>query len=329
MLELDLDYIKNMVADDLITCLNKMGVYYRIVSRTKSMYSIDKKIALKHENYVKNQDKLQDIIGIRLILYFFEDVDVVASIIREHFDCIKESESNSLDDIKKYANLPKEIKRTIKIDDLADKVFMPTRLNLVAKINSQYQDAFRTEIENTLPQYKDYIDNTYEIQIRTILSEGWHEVEHDLRYKSRNEKWWDSCAEESRMLNGLMATLETSERAMNNIFASIAYKNYKSGEWSAMVRNHLKLRTLTITLSQEVSDTFAADRLIAKTFIKFNREKIIKALYLIKSKFPLTLDNLVFLFNRLGPQYESILQLEPNPIQKALNSVFPIVDRGK
>ena len=25
------------------------------------------------------------------------------------------------------------------------------------------------------------IDNTYEIQLRTVLSEGWHEVEHDLR----------------------------------------------------------------------------------------------------------------------------------------------------
>lgn len=322
MTELDLEYIKNLIAEDLETCLKKIGVYYRIVSRTKSMHSIEKKMAAKQESYARNEDKMQDIIGIRLILYFFDDVEIVASIIREHFDCIKQSESNSIDDIKKYANLPEEIKRKIKIDDLEDKVFMPTRLNLVARINGKYQESFKAEIESTLPKYKDYVDTTYEIQIRTILSEGWHEVEHDLRYKTRNEKWWGSCAEESRMLNGVMATLETSERAMNNIFANIAYKNYKSGEWSAMVRNHIRLRTQDLALSNDVEGVFADNKTLAKAFLKFNRGKIMKALHTIKSKYPLTLDNIVFLFNRLGEHNEILLQLEPMAIKKALDTSF-------
>ncbi|MBK7959276.1 MAG: hypothetical protein IPK03_14995 [Bacteroidetes bacterium] len=30
------------------------------------------------------------------------------------------------------------------------------------------------------------VDSTFEVQLRTILSEGWHEIDHDLRYKSIN-----------------------------------------------------------------------------------------------------------------------------------------------
>nr|WP_255419996.1 MULTISPECIES: hypothetical protein [Parabacteroides] len=27
------------------------------------------------------------------------------------------------------------------------------------------------------------IDSTFKIQVRTTLSEGWHEIEHNMRYK--------------------------------------------------------------------------------------------------------------------------------------------------
>lgn len=33
-----------------------------------------------------------------------------------------------------------------------------------------------------------YIDDTFEIQIKTMFFEGWHEIEHDMRYKG--EELW-------------------------------------------------------------------------------------------------------------------------------------------
>lgn len=33
------------------------------------------------------------------------------------------------------------------------------------------------------PMLSDYIDDTFEVQVRTNSFEGWHEIEHDLRYK--------------------------------------------------------------------------------------------------------------------------------------------------
>lgn len=323
-MELDLDYIKNAVSDDLENCLKKIGVYYRIASRTKSKSSIEKKMRAKRAEYKAQKDKMQDIIGVRLILYFYEDVDIVASIIRQKYDCISDAESNSINDLKNYTSLSEDVRKKIKIDDLSDKVFMPTRLNLVVRMNEDHTKMLQAEVHAALPEYEEYIDHTFEVQIRTILSEGWHEVEHDLRYKSRNEEWWKTCADESRMLNGIMATLETSERAMHNVFANIAYKNYKSGHWSAMVRNHLKLRTIDVTLSKEVEKVFNENKDIAKSFLKSNRNEILGALLRIIPKLPLTLDNVIFLYNRLNDKNQQIIQLEGKPVKLLLDPVFPI-----
>lgn len=73
------------------------------------------------------------------------------------------------------------------LEKLTDKVFMPTRLNLIFRMD----DFCSRELVNVLKDIdgidSSLIDCTYEIQLRTVLSEGWHEVEHDLRYKCRTE----------------------------------------------------------------------------------------------------------------------------------------------
>ncbi len=66
--------------------------------------------------------------------------------------------------------------------------------------------------ERNFPGASHLIDSTFELQIRSILSEGWHEVEHDLRYKAKQD--WIGNDVESRKLNGIYATLETSEWTM-------------------------------------------------------------------------------------------------------------------
>lgn len=91
------------------------------------------------------------------------------------------------------------------------------------RIPDKFSQDMRVAIKET--GYEDLIDETYEIQIRTILSEGWHEVEHDLRYKCKEE--WNNFQEESRLLNGIYATLESSEWAMLTLFEKLSYSQYK------------------------------------------------------------------------------------------------------
>ena len=92
------------------------------------------------------------------------------------------------------------------------------------RVPNNLQQDMKAAIKET--GYEDLIDNTYEVQIRTILSEGWHEVEHDLRYKCKEE--WNEFKEESRLLNGIYATLESSEWSMLTLFDRLSYSQYKN-----------------------------------------------------------------------------------------------------
>ena len=84
------------------------------------------------------------------------------------------------------------------------------------------------------------IDKTFEVQVRTTFSEGWHEVDHDVRYKHKEE--WEEHYEFSRELNGIYATLEICDRSMVNLLERLAYKNYKNMQIEAMLRNKFRLR---------------------------------------------------------------------------------------
>ena len=56
-----------------------------------------------------------------------------------------------------------------------------------------------------------------------------------MRYKHKEE--WDQHYELSRELNGIYATLEICDRSMVNLLERLAYRNYKSMQIEAMIRN--------------------------------------------------------------------------------------------
>lgn len=310
----ELNYIINGIVDDLKQILDKAGIYYRIFARQKSNNSIQKKLALKGDKYRKCGEKMQDIIGVRIIFYFMEDVEIVNQYLHKH--PLYLSDSDSKNDINK-AN-----RQVTGITNLDDKIFMPTRLNLIFRMDEKQTRELQQELDNVQLEEFDssLIDNTYEIQLRTVLSEGWHEVEHDLRYKTREESWWETCDVESRMLNGIYATLETSERAMDHIFSSIAYKNYKQREWSAMLRNHLKLHTVDLHLPDILNKILDSDCKLAKELFRVNRKKVIDVLLNLKMRYPLKMENILFLINRmLDVPSEKLKEKENEVICNILN----------
>lgn len=245
--------------------LKQAGIYYRIFARQKSTGSIEKKISQKREVYLEKGKKLQDFVGIRVVFYFQDDVEIFHDKLRSMDGYDPSNESNSIteldsitalrDQIEKY----EELKPLSSMFPLHDKVFMPQRLNVVMRMPPNVCCYLDEELpSNLVEEDKQLIDHTYEVQLRTVLSEGWHEVEHDLRYKTRFESWWDDCREESRQLNGIYATLEASECALLNLIEGLAYKNYKSREWDAMIRNHFRLRFNENKLSKIFVDSLVS-----------------------------------------------------------------------
>ena len=290
---LDLTVIKPIL-EDLSLRLDRAGIYYRVFTRSKSLDSIKKKLEKKTEQYKREGKKLQDVIGIRLVFYFLEDIEIVASYLRE--ESIRDSESNSTYDLR-----GREVDG---IGGLADKVFMPIRLNLVFRMDDRTTKEFVKVLKGYEGLDCELVDNTYEVQLRTVLSEGWHEVEHDLRYKCKDEPWWGYCDQESRMLNGIYASLETSERTLGQLFAEISYKNYKQKDWEAMIRNHLRIKFLEEPLSPEIKEVLNESNTMAKLILKQEKKDLLDCLFRTIDPYPRSMANIVYLINEMQEEGE-------------------------
>lgn len=283
--------IPNGLERDVSKHFDKCGLFYRIFSRSKSGYSSAIKIETKEKEYEEKGKKMQDLIGIRVALYFKDDIDLCVKIIENNFSIV-------------------EIVR----DPEGSDIFKPQRLNIVCNM----PDSISSQFSPDLWQFP--IDKTFEIQIRTIFSEGWHEVEHDLRYKHKSD--WDEHIELSRNLNGLFATLETCDWAMINVLDQLAYQKYQKHDWEPMLRNHFRIRLDNDRLSEKIIDIFNNNQHIAKEFFKIDRKKLLVLLCDSRlTSFPKKLNNIVFLANELIIKSKEISELTPQLIRERIKKL--------
>lgn len=305
--------IVNEIREEIEQRLEGLGLFCRIFARGKSLPSIEHKLKLKVNDY-KGGKKMQDIIGVRIVLYFADDVDVVYEYMKTLPNYYDESNSE-----KEIEQLDRELSLN-KIGKLYDKLFMPERLNLIFRMNEDTTDRLEMALYNS--DFKDLIDNTYEVQIRTIFSEGWHEVEHDLRYKCGGDPMWSYCREESRMLNGIYASLEATEISMRRLFDNMAYKNLKHQDWEALMRNKFCIRFEDGDLSEDVRHILAANEdTLGKAIYKFRRGNLFLLLRSLPRRLPRKMDNIVFLINRAYMKDQSLISLEPGPISALLDEL--------
>lgn len=285
-----IDAIADVIREELSYSLNKCGLMFRLFHRVKSLNSIRHKMKFKGDKYRRGESQMQDIIGFRIVLYFPDDVDLVT----QHF---------SRKDV---------VKRSVDIPDPS--TFRPQRLNITKNIPEQYVNDFRKALP---PEYAPYIDSTYEIQIRTIFSEGWHEIEHDFRYKCKED--WDGYEYYSRTLNGVIATLENAEWSMKALFHEMSHKNYQKGNFRAMLRNKMRIRLKNEDFSPEVGAFLQNNHKIAKGFLKIDRISFVLMLLNHSGTVDLTFDNIMFLVNRLEINNLGLRALESKETSRMLD----------
>ncbi|WP_436491562.1 GTP pyrophosphokinase [Chitinophaga sp. ARDCPP14] len=129
---------------------------HTISGRVKTKDSLETKIKIKNKYTDLNQ--ITDLVGIRIITMFEDQVDVVADLVAREFMVDKE---NSVD------------KRMKKFDQ-----FGYLSLHYVVKIS---------DARAALTEYRPFKDFSFEIQIRSILQHAWAEIEHDIGYKGVEE----------------------------------------------------------------------------------------------------------------------------------------------
>jgi putative GTP pyrophosphokinase len=131
---------------------------HSITCRTKTRQSLIRKLAQPRRAYDTVRD-VTDIVGVRVVTYFADDVDRVAAMISDEF----------VIDAEKSAD---------KRDALAADRFGYLSLHYIVSLHPGRAD---------LTEYRDYAGMKAELQIRSILQHAWAEIEHDLGYKAESE----------------------------------------------------------------------------------------------------------------------------------------------
>ncbi len=256
--------LKRIISDRLEQC----GMYYRVFSRIKTAASMELKFQRKE--YGEDR-KLQDLVGCRINLYFDDDVEICKSIMEKTFSVLEWSTSARAED-----------------------EFKPTKLNGVFRL----PEYLRSEIS---PATWDMcIDDTFEIQIKTMFFEGWHEIEHDMRYKG--EELWKERSSFSRYFNSILATLELCDKSMVTLFEDLGHELYKSGNWSDMIRSHFRLKMGSVYLYPEVEQRLAEDQKetvdsLAKRIYKTPRRVLMEQFISRSRKVPISANTIVAVLN--------------------------------
>ena len=287
-MENNLKQIAQSLTSDISELLSRSGIMFRIFSRVKADNSVRHKLEVK---YADKKSKIQDMIGIRIVTYFQDDIDALALYY-------------SIGDVVKKA-----------IDEFDSSTFRPQRLNITSRIPAEMIEDFFAALPE---EFRDKVEPTYEIQIRTVFSEGWHEVEHDLRYKCKED--WKGCESYSRTLNGIIATLETAEWNMKAIFADMARQNFSHSNYTAMLRNKFHLRFKSESLSEELDNYLSKNRHLAEAALNVDRLIVVYTLLTHNADFELTFDNLLFLINRIEMMDLDLMAIEPATTKQILDS---------
>ncbi|MEZ9848776.1 hypothetical protein AB4402_08820 [Vibrio breoganii] len=274
---------------DIENELDRLGLLFRVFSRAKSHESIVKKIEMKGEDYYSaNGKKIQDLFGVRIALYFPDDINIARQALEKLYPLVSEE-----------------------VDPHDATQFQAIRCNFVFTLPNVIAEDSQIIRSNVL------VDRTFEVQLRTILSEGWHEVEHDLRYKCKED--WEDHGDLSRALNGIYASLETSDWGMTRLFEDLTYRHYKAKEWAPMLRNKFRLRAGN-DLNPELKKIIDQDDL-GKSLYRLDRTKLILQILTKGIRFPLTMNTLVYIANYYYIKDSRISDITPRALSRGLDEL--------
>lgn len=271
----EINNVKMSLLNTLVTKLNNAGIYFNSTSRIKSESSLLHKLETGKYSMQEGGRKIQDIIGIRINLFYLEDMDICEKILEETF---------LLDNWSKTKN--------------EENKFEAQKCNGVFGIPSKYLRNIPASVWNKP------FDQTFEVQLRTVLFEGWHEIEHEMRYKyklgsdSKETDLWTGHEDLSRVMNSIIANLELCDWSIMQIFNSIHDSQYKEKNWENAIRSKYRLRITQDPLKPELREYLDNNPDIVAQFHTVSKRELVEILLNKKYHKELTPDRVIYLINK-------------------------------
>jgi ppGpp synthetase/RelA/SpoT-type nucleotidyltranferase len=244
-----------------------------LFGRIKTTESIRKKLEKKGN---AKEYKMQDVIGFRLVLYFADDIPIIEKALLKDFLLDNKS-----------------------VDKLKENEFSIKRCNYVYRIPNGLLKAFKNSIDDLL------IDTTFELQIRTLNSESWQEIDHDFKYKPSKNYFKDSI---SRKYNSLIATYELVEYATISIFNEICerIKMEKDVKYLIFYKFRIRIKNFEKYIYRK-NNNIKKNELIDMIYFS-DRETILLNLLEKHSENNITIEDIIneiLMINRKEPLYET------------------------
>jgi ppGpp synthetase/RelA/SpoT-type nucleotidyltranferase len=151
-------------------CIRKFNRKYRTNLESEStLYSI--------------KDHISDLIGLRIVCLYEDDIEKIKKIINEHFMII----------------------------DMTDKISQIENTESSFGYKGLHFDLKLANNRKNLPEYSSYADFSFEVQIRTIIQDSWSVLDHKIKYKKSIPNSL------KRRINTLAALFELADREFREI----------------------------------------------------------------------------------------------------------------
>jgi putative GTP pyrophosphokinase len=138
-----------LLLEDILSS-NRIG-FQVVEARAKTVESFAEKISRAGKTYTQPMEEITDLAGLRIILYYLDDVQQTCGLIQHEFK-----------------------KGTI----LAPDQFGYLSVHKIVKLSRP---------RNRLPEWSSVADLTAEVQVRTVVQHSWAAISHALQYKHEAE----------------------------------------------------------------------------------------------------------------------------------------------
>lgn len=219
--ERGIDYyeaVARIVANRCEDWLKENGIRAIVSYRAKSIDSLRVKVEYRNnrEAYRSVEDVYADIVdlsGVRIAIYFPQDVERVHNYITSYFDC----------------NLIKIFPQNSKIVESENQT-VATVDNSVVKTNKKFSGYharhFRVKLKPGEKHLERYTKCQIEIQVASVLMHAWSEVEHDLMYKPLSG---DLSQDEKDILDQINGLVISGEIALNLLQKALIARTEENG----------------------------------------------------------------------------------------------------